>query len=41
LNGRENVVVKKGPFSLSFSQIVAVILPQRSVFAGRPSPLAT
>jgi hypothetical protein len=34
LNGRENVVAKNGPFSLVFSQIVALMLPHRSVFAG-------
>ena len=34
LNGREKVVEKNGPFSLVFSQIVALMLPHRSVFAG-------
>ena len=34
LNGREKVVEKKGPFSLMFSQIVALMFPHRSVFAG-------
>jgi hypothetical protein len=41
LNGRENVAAKNGPFSLVFSQIVALLLPDRSVFAGRPRPVAT
>lgn len=35
LDGRETVVVKHGPFSLMFSQIVALMLPHRSVVAGR------
>jgi hypothetical protein len=35
LNGREKVVAKNGPFSLAFYQIVALMLPQRSVLAGR------
>jgi hypothetical protein len=35
LNGREKVVTKNGPFSLTFCQIVAWILPHRSVVAGR------
>jgi hypothetical protein len=30
LNGRENVVPKNGPFSLTFCQMVALILPHRS-----------
>jgi hypothetical protein len=34
LNGREKVVEKNGPFSLTFCQIVALMLPHRSVFAG-------
>jgi hypothetical protein len=34
LNGREKVVAKNGPFSLTFCQIVALMLPHRSVFAG-------
>jgi len=34
LNGREKVVEKNGPFSLLFSQIVALMLPHRSWFAG-------
>jgi hypothetical protein len=34
LNGREKVVAKNGPFSLVFSQIVALMLPHRSVLAG-------
>ena len=34
LNGREEVVEKNGPFSLRFSQIVALMLPHRSRFAG-------
>jgi len=32
--GRENVVEKKSPFSLTFCQIVALMLPHRSLFAG-------
>ena len=35
LNGREKVVAKNGPFSLTFCQIVAVMLPHRSSVAGR------
>jgi hypothetical protein len=35
LNGREKVVAKNGPFSLVFSQIVALMFPHRSVVAGR------
>jgi hypothetical protein len=34
LNGREKVVEKKGPFSPTFCQIVALMLLHRSVFAG-------
>jgi hypothetical protein len=34
LNGREKVVAKNGPFSLTFCQIVALMLLHRSVFAG-------
>jgi hypothetical protein len=34
LNGREKVVEKNGPFSLTFCQIVALMLPHRSRFAG-------
>jgi hypothetical protein len=34
LSGREKVVEKNGPFSLLFCQIVALMLPHRSVFAG-------
>jgi len=34
LNGREKVVAKNGPFSLTFCQMVALMLPHRSVFAG-------
>jgi hypothetical protein len=34
LNGREKVMAKKGPFSLAFCQIAALMLPHRSVFAG-------
>ena len=32
--GGEKVVAKNGPFSLTFCQIVALMLPHRSVFAG-------
>jgi len=32
--GRENVAEKNGPFSLTFCQIVALMLPHRSWFAG-------
>ncbi len=35
MNGREKVVVKNGPFSLIFCQTVALMLPHRSVVAGR------
>jgi hypothetical protein len=35
LNGREKVVAKNGPFSLAFCQIVALMLPHRSVVASR------
>nr|WP_281722463.1 hypothetical protein [Nitrosomonas nitrosa] len=35
LNGRKKVVAKNGPFSLTFCQIVASMLPQCSVVAGR------
>ena len=34
LNGREKVVEKNGPFSLTFFQIVALMLPHRSVVTG-------
>jgi hypothetical protein len=34
LNGREKVVAKNGPFSLTFCQIVALMFPHRSVVAG-------
>jgi hypothetical protein len=34
LNGQENVVAKNGPFSLTFCQIVALMLRHRSVLAG-------
>jgi hypothetical protein len=34
LNGREKVVEKKGPFSLTFCQIVALMLPHPRMFAG-------
>jgi hypothetical protein len=34
MNGREKVVEKNGPFSLTFCQIVALMLPHRSLFAG-------
>jgi hypothetical protein len=35
LNGREKVVEKNGPFSLTLCQIVAYLMfPHRSVFAG-------
>jgi hypothetical protein len=34
LNGRAKLVAKNGPFSLTFCQIVALILPQRSVLVG-------
>jgi hypothetical protein len=32
--GGEKVVAKNGPLSLVFCQIVALMLPHRSVFAG-------
>jgi hypothetical protein len=32
LNGREKVFAKNGPFSLAFCQMVALMLPHRSVF---------
>jgi hypothetical protein len=35
LNGREKVVAKNGHFSLTFCQMVALMLPHRSVVAGR------
>lgn len=35
LNGRKKVVAKTGPVSLTFCQIVALMLPHRSVVAGR------
>jgi hypothetical protein len=35
LNGREKVVAKNGLFSLTFCQIVALMLPHHSVVAGR------
>jgi hypothetical protein len=35
LDGREKVVAKNGPFSLTFCQIVTLMLPHRSVVAGR------
>jgi hypothetical protein len=34
LKGREKVVEKNGPFALSFYQVVALMLPHRSRFAG-------
>ena len=34
LSGREKVVEKNGPFSLTFSQIVALMFAHRGVFAG-------
>jgi hypothetical protein len=34
LNGREKIAEKNGPFSLVFSKIVALMLPDRSWFAG-------
>ena len=34
LEWAENVATKKGPFSLSFCQIVALMFPHRSVFVG-------
>ena len=34
LNGRANVVAKNGPFSMVFSQIVALMLPHHSWLAG-------
>src|SRR5262249_17648537 len=34
LNGREKVVAKNDPFSLTFCQIVALMLPHRSVWVG-------
>lgn len=35
LNGREMGVAKNGPFSLTFCQIVVLMLPHRSVVASR------
>ena len=34
LEGREKVVAKNGLFSLTFCQIVVLMLPHRSLFAG-------
>jgi hypothetical protein len=35
MNGREEVVAKNGPFSLTFCQIVALMVPHRIMVAGR------